>query len=66
MLEMGADLMPELGRSLGEESGNPLQHSCLENPMDGGIWQSAVPEVTSVGHDLLHKPSLPCLPYTVI
>jgi len=25
-----------LGRSPGEGSGNPLQHSCLENPMDGG------------------------------
>jgi len=25
-----------LGRSPGEGNGNPLQHSCLENPMDGG------------------------------
>ena len=25
-----------LGRSLGERNGNPLQYSCLENPMDGG------------------------------
>ena len=22
----------------GEGNGNPLQHSCLENPMDGGAW----------------------------
>ena len=29
-------LIPGLGRSLGEENGNPLQRSCLENPMDGG------------------------------
>ena len=26
------------GRSPGEENGNPLQYSCLENPMDGGAW----------------------------
>ena len=26
----------------GEESGNPLQYSCLENPMDGGAWQATV------------------------
>ena len=30
--------IPELGRSLGEGNGNPLQYSCLENPMDGGAW----------------------------
>ena len=29
------------GRSLGEGNGNPLQYSCLENPMDGGAWQVA-------------------------
>ena len=28
-------LIPELGRSPGEGNGNPLQYSCLENPMDG-------------------------------
>ena len=27
-----------LGRSFGEGNGNPLQYSCLENPMDGGAW----------------------------
>ena len=30
--------MPGLGRSPGEGNGNPLQDSCLENPMDGGTW----------------------------
>ena len=30
------DLIPGLGRSPGEGNGNLLQHSCLENPMDGG------------------------------
>ena len=29
-------LTSELGRSPEEENGNPLQYSCLENPMDGG------------------------------
>ena len=28
--------IPGLGRSPGEGNSNPLQHSCLENPMDGG------------------------------
>ena len=30
--------IPGSGRSPGEENGNPLQYSCLENPMDGGAW----------------------------
>ena len=30
------DSIPGLGRSPGEGNGNPLQYSCLENPMDGG------------------------------
>ena len=30
--------IPELERSSGEGNGNPLQYSCLENPMDGGTW----------------------------
>ena len=30
--------IPGLGRSPGEGNGNPLQYSCPENPMDGGIW----------------------------
>ena len=31
-------LIPGLGRFPGEGNGNPLQYSCLENPMDGGAW----------------------------
>ena len=31
-----------LGRSSGEGNGNPLQDSCLENPMDGGAWRDTV------------------------
>ena len=34
--------IPELGRSPGEGNGNPLQYSCLENPIDGGAWEAAV------------------------
>ena len=38
--------MPGLGRSPGEGNGNPLQHSCLDNPMDRAAWQAAVYGVT--------------------
>ena len=34
----GPRLILELGRSPGEENGNPFQYSCLENPMDRGAW----------------------------
>ena len=34
--------IPGSRRSPGEGNGNPLQHSCLENPMDGGAWLAAV------------------------
>ena len=34
--------IPGSGRSPGEGNGNPLQYSCLENPMDGGGWQATV------------------------
>ena len=30
--------IPGSGKSSGEGNGNPLQYSCLENPMDGGAW----------------------------
>jgi len=33
-----AGSIPGLGRSPGGGHGNPLQYSCLENPMDGGAW----------------------------
>ena len=36
---------------VGEGNGTPLQYSCLENPMDGGVWWAAVHGVTRVGHD---------------
>ena len=34
--------IPGLGRSPGEGNGNPLQYSCLVNPMDGGAWWARV------------------------
>ena len=38
--------IPGWGRSPGEGNGNPLQYSCLENPMDGGAWWATVHRVT--------------------
>ena len=38
--------IPGSGRSPGEGNGNPLQYSCLENPMDRGIWWATVHGVT--------------------
>ena len=40
--------IPGLGRSPGEGNGNPLQYSCLENPMDKGTYRAIVQRV---GHD---------------
>ena len=39
-------LFPGLGRSPGEGNGNPLQNSCLENPMGRGAWQVTAHRVT--------------------
>ena len=36
---------------IGEGNGNPLQCSCLENPMDGGAWCAAIYGSHRVGHD---------------
>ena len=37
--------IPGSGRSPGEGNGNPLQYSCLENPMNGGAWWATVHRV---------------------
>ena len=37
-----AGLIPGLGRSPGERNGNPLQYSCLENPIDREAWRATV------------------------
>ena len=41
-----ADSIPGSGRSPGGRNGNPLQYSCLENPMDRGAWRATVHGVT--------------------
>ena len=38
-------LIPRLGRSPGGGNSNPLQYSCLANPMDRGTWQATVHRV---------------------
>ena len=40
-----ASSIPGLGRSPEERNGNPLQYSCLGNPMDRGAWQAIVHRV---------------------
>ena len=44
--------IPGWGRSPGGGHGNPLQNSCLENPMDRGTWQYTVHGVTKSGTQL--------------
>ena len=44
--------IPGSGRFPGEGNGNPLQYSCLENPMDGGAWCRLLSMgLQRVGHD---------------
>ncbi|KAB0340793.1 hypothetical protein FD754_022823 [Muntiacus muntjak] len=43
----------------GEGNGNPLQYSCLENPMDRGAWQATVHGVARIRHNLVTKPPPP-------
>ena len=38
--------IPGLGKSPGEENGNPLQYSCLQNPKDRRAWRAIVQRVT--------------------
>ena len=45
------------GRSPGEGNGNPLQYSCLENPMDRGAWRATVHGIARVRQDLVTKPT---------
>ena len=49
------DSIPNLGLSPGEGNGNPLQYSCLENPMHRGAWQATVHGFARVRHDLATK-----------
>ena len=56
-------LIPGLERSPGEGNGNPLQYSCLGNPMDRGAWRATVHGAARVRHDLATKQqySIECL-----
>ena len=47
--------IPGSGRSHGGGHGNPLQYSCLENPMDRGAWQAAVHEVPQSQRGHIHS-----------
>ena len=38
-----------------EGSGNPLQYSCLGNPMERGVWRATVHSITKLKHDLVTK-----------
>jgi len=50
-----AGSIPQLGRSPGEGNGNPLQYSCLGNPVDRGTWWSTVQGIARVGYNLATK-----------
>ena len=47
--------IPRLGRSTEEGNGNPLQYSCLENPMDRGAWQVRAHVVVRARYDSATK-----------
>ena len=51
--------VPGSGRSPGEGNGNPLQYSCLKNPMDRGAWWATVHSIARVQHHLAAKPPPP-------
>ena len=59
-------LIPESGTSPGEGNGNPLQYSCLENPMNRGAWWTTVHGVTRVGRNLVTKPPPHLINYDTI
>ena len=63
--------IPGLGRFSGGGNGNPLQYSCLENPMDRGTWQATVHGVTKsqtgldyTGNNLTLLPWIITVPFT--
>ena len=46
-----AGLIPGWRRSLAEGNGNLLQYSCLQNPMDKGVWWATVHGVAKIRYD---------------
>ena len=57
-------LIPGSGRSPGEENGNPLQYSWLENSIDRGVWQATVHGVTRSWRQLINSSNKPFVPLT--
>ena len=57
------DLIPGLRRTPGEGNGNPLQYSCLENPMDGGAWWATKDHKRAGqnGRDIVHTNDGSCI-----
>ena len=53
------DWIPGLGRTPGGGHGNPVQFSCLENPMDRGAWQATVHRITKSWTQLKRLSTLP-------
>jgi len=51
--------IPGSGRSPGEGNDNPLQYSCLENPMDRGAWWATVHRAVRLRQALMTKPPPP-------
>ena len=49
--------IPGWGRSPGGGNGKPLQHSCLENPMDRGVWQGYSPWSRKEADTTEHSPA---------
>ena len=54
-----AGSIPGLRRSPEEGHDNPVQYSCLENPMNTGSWQATVHGAARVRHDSATRPSPP-------
>ena len=48
--------IPGSGRSPGEGNVNPFQYSCLENPMDRGVWWAEVHGIARIRHNLATNP----------
>ena len=56
-----ASSIPGSGRSPGGGNGNPLQYSCLENPMDRGAWKAAVHGVAKSWTQLSNRAQTHCI-----
>ena len=64
----GMGSIPGSGRSPGEENGNPVQYSCLGNPMDRRAWQATVHAVTKqldTTQQLNNKTEIHCIHFTI-